>query len=175
MILVIVTAMKFNLRLAESEDVPAIFGLIQSLAQYENLAHLVTGSPSALNEDLFGSNACIECLIAESAVHEGQAVPQIIGFALFFTNYSTFLTRRGIYLEDLFVLPQYRRKGIGKAMISKVAEIALNRRCGRFEWAVLDWNTPAINFYQQLGAEILPDWRICRATGAALQSLAHCA
>ncbi|MFN5854318.1 MAG: GNAT family N-acetyltransferase [Pseudanabaenaceae cyanobacterium] len=167
--------MKFNLRLAESEDVPAIFGLIQSLAQYENLAHLVTGSPAALHEDLFGSNSCIECLVAESTVHEGQPVPQIIGFALFFTNYSTFLTRRGIYLEDLFVLPQYRRKGIGKAMISKVAEIALDRRCGRFEWAVLDWNTPAINFYQQLGAEILPDWRICRATGAALQSLAHCA
>ncbi len=167
--------MKFNLRLAQSEDVPAIFTLIQSLAQYENLAHLVTGSPVALHEDLFGSHACIECLVAESMPHDGQPVPQIIGFALFFTNYSTFLTRRGIYLEDLFVLPQYRRKGIGKAMISKVAEIALKRGCGRFEWAVLDWNTPAINFYQQLGAEVLPDWRICRATGAALQSLAECA
>lgn len=167
--------MNFNLRLAQSDDVPAIFNLVQFLAQYENLEHLVTGSVAALEEDLFGSDACIECLVAESVPHQGQLVPEIIGFALFFTNYSTFLTRRGIYLEDLFVLPKYRRQVIGKAMIRKVAEIAVSRGCGRFEWSVLDWNSPAINFYQQLGAEVLPDWRICRATGAALQSLARCA
>ena len=92
-------------------------------------------------------------------------------FALFFTNYSTFLTRRGIYLEDLFVLPEYRGQGIGKALVTNLAQIAVGRGYGRFEWSVLDWNEPAIAFYKSIGAEVLPDWRICRLTGSNLDNL----
>lgn len=142
-----------------------LFELIQALAEYENLSHAVTGNADALSEHLFGSRPYVEAILAESA---GEAV----GFALFFTNYSTFLTQPGIYLEDLFVLPGYRRRGIGKAILTYLAQLAVERSCGRLEWSVLDWNQPAIAFYHRLGAAILEDWRICRVTGESLTQLA---
>ena len=148
---------EFNLRPAQPEDTAAIFELIQALAEYEKLTDAVTGSVEGLQEHLFGSRPYVEAIVAE---YDGRAV----GFALYFYNYSTFLTKPGIYLEDLFVLPDYRRQGIGKAIFKYLAELAVERDCGRLEWSVLDWNEPAIAFYRQIGAEILADWRICRIT-----------
>lgn len=151
-------------RFAEPADYSVLFKLIEGLAEYEKLSHAVTGNALALQEHLFGSRRYVEAILAESA---GQAV----GFALFFHNYSTFLTKPGIYLEDLFVLPEYRRQGIGKALLTKVAQIALERDCGRLEWSVLDWNESAQAFYRSMGASILDDWRICRVTEDALIQL----
>jgi GNAT superfamily N-acetyltransferase len=151
-------------RFAEPTDHSVLFKLIQGLAEYEKLSHAVTGNALELKEHLFVSHKYIEAILAESA---GQAV----GFALFFHNYSTFLTKPGIYLEDLFVLPEYRRQGIGKALLSRVAQIAVERDCGRLEWSVLDWNESAQEFYRSMGASILDDWRICRVTEDALTQL----
>ncbi|GAC1458108.1 MAG: GNAT family N-acetyltransferase [Chamaesiphon sp.] len=153
------------LRPAEPADVPVLFGLIQSLAEYEQLSNAVTGNADALKKHLFSSQPYVEAILAED---KGQ----VIGFALFFHNYSTFLTKPGIYLEDLFVLPEYRLQGIGKALLSYLAQLAIKRDCGRLEWSVLDWNETAIAFYQRIGAAILPDWRICRMTGDSLSQLA---
>jgi len=156
---------KLILRPVEPADVPALFRLIQALAEYEKLSHAVTGNADALCEHLFGSQPYAEAILAEYA---GQAV----GFALFFPNYSTFLTLPGIYLEDLFVMPEYRRLGIGKAILSYLAQLAVARGCGRLEWSVLDWNEPAIAFYRCMGASVLNEWRICRVTGESLTQLA---
>jgi GNAT superfamily N-acetyltransferase len=155
-----------EIRPARSEDVETIFQLIQDLAEYEKLSHQVTGTVALLHEHLFGSHPCIEALLAD---HQGKS----IGFALFFTNYSTFLTKPGIYLEDLFVMPEYRSKGIGKAILSSLARLALERDCGRLEWSVLDWNEPAIAFYERMGATVLPEWRTCRVTGEAIAQLGN--
>lgn len=155
-----------EIRPAKSEDVETIFQLIQALAAYEKLSHQVTGTVALLHSHLFGAHPCIEALLAD---YQGQS----IGFALFFTNYSTFLTKPGIYLEDLFVMPEYRGKGIGKAILAALARLALERECGRLEWSVLDWNEPAIAFYQRIGATVLPDWRICRVTGEAIAQLGN--
>lgn len=153
------------LRSATPADVPVLFRLIQALAEYEKLSHAVTGNSEALSEHLFGTHPYAEAVLAEYA---GQPA----GFALFFSNYSTFLTQPGIYLEDLFILPEYRRQGIGKAMLSYLAQLAVERGCGRLEWSVLDWNEPAIAFYRRMGASVLDDWRICRVTGESLIQLA---
>ncbi len=158
---------QFTIRSATIADIPAVFSLVLALADYEKLSNKVTGNIETLQEDMFGAKPCIEAIVAEIEPNQ-----QIVGFALFFTNYSTFLTRRGIYLEDLFVLSEYRGMGLGKALISNLAQIAVERKYGRFEWSVLDWNEPAIAFYTRIGAEILPDWRICRVTGDALETLA---
>jgi GNAT superfamily N-acetyltransferase len=152
-------------RPAIAADVPTIFALIQALAEYEKLSHEVVGSPAALESHLFGDRPYAEALVAEVA---GQGV----GFALFFHNYSTFLTQPGIYLEDLFVLSEYRGQGIGKALLTYLALLAVDRNCGRLEWSVLDWNAPAIAFYERMGADVLPDWRTCRVTGQSLTNLA---
>lgn len=164
---------QLKLRPATPADVPVIFELIKALAEYEKLSHAVTGNVASLEAHLFGKPGSdkshhrpyAEAIIAEFA---GQAV----GFSLFFYNYSTFLTQPGIYIEDLFVLPEYRGRGIGKRLVSYVAELAVSRNCGRLEWSVLDWNKPAIGFYQRIGASILDEWRICRVTGNSLSSLA---
>lgn len=156
---------EFLLRPAQPKDVPAIFELIEALAEYEKLSHAVEGNAAALHEHLFGSRPYIEAIVVEYG-------EKSVGFALFFYNYSTFLTKPGIYLEDLFVLPEYRRQGIGKLMLQYLAKLAVERGCGRLEWSVLDWNEPAIAFYQRMGAKILQDWRICRVTDAALTQLA---
>lgn len=156
---------KLTLRSATLADVSVLFDLIKALAEYEKLTDAVTGSPEALQEHLFGAKPYAEAIMAEYA-------GQVVGFALFFPNYSTFLTKPGIYLEDLFVLPQFRRLGIGKAIITYLAKLAVDRDCGRLEWSVLDWNESAIAFYQRMGASVLPDWRICRVTGDELTQLA---
>jgi GNAT superfamily N-acetyltransferase len=154
------------IRAAKPEDASQIFGLIKALAEYEKLSHLVSGNPAELREHLFGATRYAEVLLAEC---NGQAV----GFGLFFHNYSTFLTKPGIYLEDIFVMPDYRQQGIGKALLKKVAQVAIERNCGRFEWSVLDWNEPAIGFYERMGADILHEWRICRVSGEALSLMGN--
>ena len=160
--------MAHSIQSARPQDVSHIFALIRSLAEYEKLTHLVSGNEAQLHEELFGARPVIECVLAWEG---GQAA----GFALFFHNFSTFLARRGLYLEDLFVVPQARGRGIGKALMLHLARLAVARGCGRFEWSVLDWNQPSIEFYQSLGAELLPDWRICRVTGEALARLGRSA
>lgn len=152
------------IRSAVPDDVPKLFDLIVALADYERLAHEVVGTVDALHEHLFGDAACIEATVAE---YEHQTV----GFALFFVNYSTFLTQPGIYLEDLFVLPQYRGQKIGRALLAHLAQLVVERGYGRLEWSVLDWNEPAIGFYKRIGADIITDARVCRVTGEALQQL----
>jgi GNAT superfamily N-acetyltransferase len=149
------------IRPATVQDVPAIARLIRALAVYERLAHAVTFDEAQLRLHLFGPRPFAEVLLAEDA---GQTV----GFALFFHNYSTFRGQPGIYLEDLFVDPQHRGKGHGKALFTALARLAVQRQCGRLEWAVLDWNEPAIGFYQRLGAKPLNDWTSYRLTDDAL-------
>ncbi|MFN5893573.1 MAG: GNAT family N-acetyltransferase [Dolichospermum sp.] len=153
-------------RFAQPGDVITLFKLIQGLAEYGKLSHAVIGNAEALKDHLFGSPKYVDAIIAEI---DGQAV----GFAIFFHNYSTFLTKPGIYLEDIFVSPEYRRQGIGKALLTKVAQIAVERDCGRLEWSVLDWNVSAQEFYRNMGADILEDWRICRVTETGLTQLAN--
>jgi GNAT superfamily N-acetyltransferase len=160
-----VSAAAFTIRPASRADVPAVHALIRALAEYEKLAHVCVGSEADLAEALFGPRPAAEALIAWK---NGEAA----GFALFFHNYSTFLGRRGLWLEDLFVLPAHRRQGCAKALLRALAALAVERRCGRFEWTVLDWNAPAIAFYRSLGATVLPDWRIVRVVGPALEALA---
>jgi len=156
----------FEIRAARPGDLPAIRTMIAALAEYEKLAHLCIASETDLAEALFGSHPAAEVLIAT-----GNGQPA--GFALFFHNFSTFLGRRGLWLEDLFVLPAHRRRGCAQALLRSLAAIAVERRCGRFEWAVLDWNAPAIAFYESLGGTVLPDWRIVRVVGPALETLAE--
>ena len=160
----IATAPKATLRFATRDDVPVIVMLIRDLADYEGHAHLATATPERLALELFGARPTCECLIGE---HDG--VP--VAFALFFHNFSTFLCRKGLYLEDLFVRPAARGTGMGKRLLQQLARIAVERDCGRFEWSVLDWNVDAQAFYLRMGAALLPDLRICRVTGEALQAL----
>lgn len=157
------TSSQVHIRPATSDDAATIFDLIHALADYEKLSQEVVGSVEDLKRHLFGERPYAEALIAE--VEE-----QAAGFALFFHNYSTFLMQPGIYLEDLFVLPAYRRQGIGRSLLVYLGKLALERGCGRFEWNVLDWNSPAIAFYQEMGAEIKPEWQLCRVSGEALQA-----
>jgi GNAT superfamily N-acetyltransferase len=153
------------IRFAVPADAPAILAFIRDLAEYEKLLHEVVADEHALKASLFGVRPAAEVLIAELA-------SEPVGFALFFQTYSTFLARPGLFLEDLFVRPAARGKGVGVALMSALARIAVQRNYGRFEWNVLDWNEPAIGFYQRLGATVLPDWRTCRVTGDALSNLA---
>lgn len=154
------------LRAAEPRDVPAIVGLITELAEFEHLTHLLQITPEKLMPQLFGARPAAECLVAEV---QGQ----VVAFALFFTNFSTFLCQPGLYLEDLYVQPAWRRLGLGKALLRRLGRLAVERGCGRFEWTVLDWNANAIGFYQRMGATVLPDWRICRVTGDALAAFGN--
>ena len=152
----------FLLRAAEPRDVNAIVGLIRELAEFEKLSHLLQVTPETLHPHLFGERPVVEAQVA-------QLDGEVVGFALFFTNFSTFLSKPGLYLEDLYVRPALRGRGIGEALLSRLAAIAVERDYGRFEWSVLDWNSNAIRFYEKMGATVLPDWRICRITGDALQ------
>jgi GNAT superfamily N-acetyltransferase len=154
-----------NLRMATANDVPQILAFIRQLAEYEKLLDMVVADEAKLTETLFGAKSFAEVVLAD---YQGKPA----GFALFFHNYSTFLAKPGIYLEDLFVDPAVRGLGVGKALITYLATIALERDCGRLEWSVLDWNQPAIDFYQSLGAKMLDDWRINRVTGDSLQAMA---
>jgi GNAT superfamily N-acetyltransferase len=151
-----------TLRAAEPRDVAAIVGLIRELAEFEKLTHLVQVTPQSLLPQLFGERPAAEAVVAERDA-------QVIGFALFFTNFSTFLGKPGLYLEDLYVQPAHRNGGVGKAMLTYLAGLANQRGCGRFEWSVLDWNVNAIRFYERMGATLMPEWRICRVSGEALR------
>jgi GNAT superfamily N-acetyltransferase len=155
----------FRIRFAREQDVPTILRFIRDLARYERLEHEVVASEDVLRDNLFGARRYAEVLMGEV---DGEPA----GFALFFHNFSTFIGRPGIYLEDLFVRPEYRGRGHGKALLARLAELAIERNCGRVEWAVLDWNTPSIDFYKALGAVPMTDWRTFRLTGDALQNLA---
>ena len=157
--------MSLTIRGATVGDVPLILRLIKGLAEYEKLADKVVATEELVRESLFGARPAAEVMIAE---WEGEPA----GFALFFHNYSTFLARRGIYLEDLFVLPEMRGRGVGRALLARLSQVALERNCARLEWAVLDWNEPAIGFYKSLGALPMDDWTVFRLTGSALESLA---
>lgn len=156
---------ELSIRPATPADVPLLLGLIRELADYEKLTHEVVATEEQLQQTLFGPQPCAEALI-------GCVGDQPAGFALYFQNYSTFLAKPGLYLEDLFVQPAHRGAGLGRALITTVARIAHERGCGRFEWTVLDWNVSAIRFYESLGAQMKGDWRIMRVTGPALEQMA---
>lgn len=158
------TGQDFAIGPATPADVPAIHGLIRELADYEKLTHAVVATERDLHEALFGPRPCAEALVA---ARDGRTV----GFALFFTSYSTFVGRPGIYLEDLYVQPAARGCGIGKALLARLAALAVERRCGRLEWSVLDWNAPAIGFYRSLGAKPMDEWTVYRLDGDALRTL----
>jgi GNAT superfamily N-acetyltransferase len=154
-----------SIRPAAPADVPVLLELIRGLAEYERLSHLVAADAATLERELFAPGANVEAVI-------GFADGEPVGFAVYFHNFSTFLGRRGLYLEDLFVQPAHRRRGYGRALLRHVARIAHARGCGRFEWMALDWNAPAIGFYTSLGAVEMAEWRLFRVTGEALARLA---
>jgi GNAT superfamily N-acetyltransferase len=153
------------IRQAHPGDATALYAMVCELARFEHLEAQLSATPETLSQALFGEKPAAEALIAERA---GEP----LGYAIFFSSFSTFLAKPGIYLEDLFVMPAARGLGLGKLLLRAVAKIAVERGAGRFEWSVLDWNERAIGFYRQAGAEILPNWRICRVTGSALNALA---
>ncbi len=154
-----------SIRPATADDVPLIRQFIVELAEYEQLAHAVVATDDDLRTQLFGARPAAEVLIGEV---DGEPA----GFALFFHNFSTFLGKRGLYLEDLYVRPAFRGAGLGRHLMAALARIAVQRDCGRFEWSVLDWNQPAIAFYRRLGATGMDDWTVQRLEGAALHALA---
>lgn len=159
------TVTEFRIEPATEKHVPLILALIKGLAEYEQLSHEVVATETALRESLFGKRPGAEVVI-------GYAGKEPAGFAVFFHNYSTFLARPGIYLEDLFVLPHWRGHGLGRRLLAHVASAAVARGCGRLEWAVLDWNEPAIRFYRKLGAAAMDEWTVYRLAGDALKRLA---
>ncbi len=156
--------MTFTISPATAADVPTIFNLIGALAVYEKLEHMVSGTETMLHENLFGTKPVCECVIARDG-------SRVVGFALYFATFSTFLCKPGLYLEDLFVLPDARGKGYGKALLKHLAALAQARGCGRFEWRVLDWNAPSIAFYRSLGATIMPEWHLVRLTEPEMAAL----
>ena len=149
---------------ARADDLPEILAMIRELAEFEHLLHEVIATEEQLGRDLFGERPHVEVLIA-------RVDADVAGFALFFHNYSTFMGRPGIYLEDLYIRPAHRGHGCGKALLAHVARLAVERGCGRFEWSVLDWNQRAVDFYQALGARPMSDWTLMRVTGEALRKL----
>ena len=155
----------FTIRPAEPADVSHIYDMIVELAVFEKLEHLVVATEALLHEGLFSDRPAAEAIVG---VEDGE----VVCFALYFHNFSTFLTKKGLYLEDLYVKQAHRGKGYGRQMLMALARIAVERECGRFEWSVLDWNENAIRFYEGMGADVMPDWRICRVTGEALTKLA---
>ncbi len=155
----------FRISPAQESEIPLILTFIRKLAEYEKLSHEVVASEDTLRASLFGPNPAAEVVLA-------YAREEPVGFAVYFRNFSTFLGREGIYLEDLFVEPAYRGRGIGAALLAQVAKIAKERGCERLNWAVLNWNQSAIDFYRKIGAVLLDDWTVCRLSGSALDHLA---
>ena len=156
---------QFLIRPAAPADAGELMRLIRALAEYEKLSDMCVGTPEMLRDSLFGARPSCEALIVERGNRS-------VGFALYFTTFSTFLCKPGLYLEDLFVEPEHRGAGIGKALLRRLAALALERGCGRFEWRVLDWNEPSIRFYESLGARIMPEWQLVRMTEPQIASLA---
>ena len=161
----VTTAGTLRIERATERDVPLILRLITALAEYERMSDEVVATEDGLRRTLFGPRPAAEVVVAYAGAEPA-------GFALFFHNYSTFLGRPGLYLEDLFVVPKFRGRGYGKALLTHLARLAVERGCGRFEWSVLDWNEPAIGFYKKLGARLMDAWKIFRVTGDALADLA---
>lgn len=153
------------IRAAAPGDAAALVALMRELAEFESLTHLFVATEADLDDALFGPSPAAGALVAT----QDNAV---VGYALYFQNYSTFLGKRGLYLEDLYVQPACRGTGVGTRLLRALAALAVERRCGRFEWTVLDWNQPAIDFYERLGATVLPDWRVVRVAGEQLEALA---
>ena len=151
---------------ATADDVPLVLRFIRELAEYERLAHAVVATEALLRDELFGPRPWAEALIARED-------EEPVGFALFFHSFSTFAGRHGLYLEDLYVKPERRGRGVGRALLAHLAALALERGCARFEWAVLDWNEPAIRFYESLGARAMDDWTVYRLQGEALRRVAR--
>ena len=156
---------ELRIRPARPDDVAPILAMIRELAVFEKLEHMVIADEAMLHDALFGARPPCEAIVGEES-------GEVVTFALFFHNFSTFLGRKGLYLEDLYVKQSRRGQGHGKQMLAALAALAVERQCGRFEWSVLDWNANAIAFYEKMGADVLPDWRICRVTGDALTALA---
>ncbi len=154
-----------SIREATRADIALVLSFVKELADYEKLTHLVVATEAVIAEELFGPKSHAEALL-------GYSGAEPVAFAVYFHNFSTFLGKKGLYLEDLYVRPAYRRRGIGRAMLLRVASIAAERNCGRMEWSVLDWNEPAIFFYERLGATIMHEWKLVRVTGGALERLA---
>jgi GNAT superfamily N-acetyltransferase len=159
-------APRHDIRAAEPRDLRTIVQLISELAEFENLTHLLEVTPEKLEGHLFGDAPVAECVV-------GEVQGEVVAFALFYTNFSTFLAKPGLYLEDLYVRPAHRRSGLGRRLIVHLAQIACERGHGRLDWTVLNWNEDAIRFYEKLGADVMPDWRICRLTGEALERYAE--
>lgn len=159
-----------TLRVAVPEDVPSIIDMIRELAVFEKLEDQMVATEADLHENLFGRSGGPEALVAE--VESNAESRKLVGYAIFFENFSTFLCKRGLYLEDLYVRPDYRKQGIGKAFLTKLAQAATDRGSGRLEWCVLDWNQNAIDVYESIGGKVLPDWRIVRMEGDAIGKLA---
>ncbi len=157
-------SLPFAIREATLVDVPVILSLIRGIAEYENLLHEVVATEDGLSKALFGDQRCAEVLLAEAG-------DDVLGFALFFHNFSTFVGKPGLYIEDIFVWPEHRGRGVGKALFDRVAQIARERNCGRLEWNVLDWNEPAIGFYESLGARPLDEWTMYRLDEDGIRSL----
>jgi GNAT superfamily N-acetyltransferase len=157
--------MKLTIQPAAPADVPVIFDLIKQLAVYEKLEHMVTGTEVMLHDSLFGTKPACECVVARE-----DDTP--VGFALYFSTFSTFLAKPGLYLEDLFVVPDKRGLGYGKALLKHLAGLAQTRGCGRFEWRVLDWNEPSIKFYESIGGEIMKEWWLVRMTADRIDQFA---
>jgi diamine N-acetyltransferase len=153
------------IRAARPDDSALIFALVRELADYEKLTHEVDATPEAIAAALFAHEPTVFCDIAE---WNGE----VAGFAIWFLNFSTFRGRHGIYLEDVFVRPAFRKKGIGKALLARLAQRCVEQGYARFEWAVLDWNRPSIDFYKSIGAQVMDEWKICRMSGAALKTFA---
>jgi ribosomal protein S18 acetylase RimI-like enzyme len=154
------------IRFARPDDAAAIHALIVELAEFEHLTSILVATETTLRDALAGDQPRVECLVAE---HDGN----VVAYAMYFHNFSSFLSQRGLYLEDLYVSPAARRLGIASALLRKLAAIAVERQCARFEWTVLDWNQAAIDFYENIGATVMPEWRIVRMTGDALTRLAQ--
>lgn len=156
----------FALRPAEPRDCAELARLILALAEYEKLSHLAAPTPEGLDEALFGARPSCEAILAERGA-------RAVGFALFFTTFSTFLCRPGLYLEDIFVEPEHRGAGLGKAMLGHLAALAVERGCARLEWRVLDWNEPSIRFYESIGGKLMPEWQLVRMMPAEFSALAR--
>lgn len=159
---------RYQLRPAHPDDIPYILGLMQEMAEFEKLTDIFKATEATLRNSFFSEHPAAHCLVGTTL--DEPSIP--VAYIMWFHNYSSFLDKRGLYLEDLYIQPMHRSHGLGKMALQHLARLAIERDCGRFEWVVLDWNQNAIDFYKHLGAEVLPEWRIVRLTGQALQNLA---
>lgn len=159
---------RYQLRDARPQDIPHVLGLMREMAEFEKLTDIFKATEASLQRSFFGENPAAHCLVA----HASDQPELPVAYIMWFHNYSSFLDKRGLYLEDVYVQPAHRGNGVGKMVLKHLAQLAIEQGCGRFEWTVLDWNQNAIDFYKYHGAEILPEWRIVRVTGDALQRLA---